>query len=380
MDAGVSKKGPVSKDDSVAANPTDLKSKRVPRKESALSEADVPAGRRLTINDIARLARVSKKTVSRVINQSPFVKGATRDRVAAVIAEHSYVPDPQARGLAFRRSFLIAFIYDNPSPQYVVNAQQGILDALKGSGLELVVRPVNRQAPRFIEEMREFITRQKLAGAVMFPSVSEDEPLAALLRELDTPYVRVASISLDEPEAMIVSHDSQGAAEAARHLAQAGHRLIGHISGPSTFRSSHVRREGFKAGLVESGLTLDPNYAAEGAYTFESGLACAEQLLGLKPRPTAIFAGNDEMALGVYQAARNRGLEIPRDLSVVGFDDSPIASRVWPLLTTVVLPIREIGRIAGRRLRGEIDPADPITGHAMAPMLVVRDSVGPANA
>jgi LacI family transcriptional regulator len=364
----------------VAAHPSDNTLTPDPDGESGPIESENAGRRRLTINDVARLARVSKKTVSRVINQSPFVKSVTRDRVAAVIAEHGYVPDPQARGLAFRRSFLIAFIYDNPSPQYVVNAQQGILDALKGSGLELVVRPVNRQAPHFIEEMREFITRQKLAGAVMFPSVSEDEGLAALMRDLDTPYVRIASISLDEPEAMIVSHDSQGAAGAARHLAQAGHSLIAHISGPSTFRSSHVRREGFEAGLLECGLRLDPAYAAEGAYTFESGLACAEQLLDLQPRPTAIFAGNDEMALGVYQAARNRGLEIPRDLSVIGFDDSPIASRVWPLLTTVVLPIREMGRIAAHRLRGEIDSADPIAGHAVTPVLVVRASVGPPSA
>jgi LacI family transcriptional regulator len=346
-----------------------------PQAQDALLDVEGPSRRRLTINDIARLADVSKKTVSRVINESPFVNAATRERVAAVIAEHSYVPDPQARGLAFRRSFLIAFIYDNPSPQYVVNAQQGILDALRGSGLELVVRPVNRQAPRFIEEMREFITRQKLAGAVMFPSVSEDEALVDLLRELECPYVRIAAISLDKPEAMIVSHDSIGAAAAALHLAAAGHKLIAHISGPKSFRSSHVRREGFKSGLEQSGLSLDPAYTEEGAYTFESGLACAERLLARSPRPTAIFAGNDEMALGVYQAARNRGLEIPRDLSVIGFDDSPIASRVWPLLTTVVLPIRVMGRIAASRLRGEIDASDPIAGHDMAPVLVVRDSV-----
>jgi LacI family transcriptional regulator len=208
----------------------------------------------------------------------------------------------------------------------------------------------------------------------MFPSVSEDEGLVQLLRELDCPYVRIASIALDEPEAMIVSHDSIGAAAAARHLAEAGHTRIAHISGPKTFRSSHERREGFRSGLEQSGLTLDPALSMEAAYTFESGLACAERLLEL--RPTAVFAGNDEMALGVYQAARNRGLEIPRDLSVIGFDDSPIASRVWPLLTTVVLPIRDMGRIAASRLRGgELDPADPMSGQAVAPVLVVRDSV-----
>jgi LacI family transcriptional regulator len=353
----------------VAADPTPV--------TSGGQAAAQPTRRRLTINDIARLAEVSKKTVSRVINESPFVNEATRTRVAEIIAQNGYIPDPQARGLAFRRSFLVAFFYDNPSPQYVVNAQQGILDALRGSSLELVVRPVNRQAPDFLAEMRDVVTRQKFAGVVLFPSVSEDEGLIALLRELGCPYVRIASVLLDRPEAMIVSHDSVGAAAAARHLAAAGHTRIAHISGPRTFRSSHVRREGFESGLVESGLSLSPHLVAEGAYTFQSGLACAERLLALDPRPTAIFAGNDEMALGVYQAARERGLEIPRDLSVVGFDDSPIASRVWPLLTSVALPIVEMGRIAASRLRGVTDPADPLEGRAVTPTLVVRNSVGP---
>ncbi len=343
------------------------------REERGLAIEAAPR-RRLTINDIARMAKVSKKTVSRVINDSPFVRGETRDKVKAIIVAHGYAPDPQARGLAFRRSFLVGFIYDNPNPQYVVNAQQGILDALKGSSLELVVRPVDRQAPGFLAEMRNFVVQQKLAGVVLFPPVSEDQALADLLRDLDCPYVRIASVSLDQPEAMIVSHDSVGAEAAARHLVEAGHRRIAHISGPASFRSSQERRSGFEAGLARSGLALAPSYLAEGAYTFESGLACAERLLKLKQRPTAIFAGNDEMALGVYQAARNLGLEIPRDLSVIGFDDSPLASRVWPLLTTVVLPIREMGRMAGARLRAETgreaEALEPVT-----PILVERDSV-----
>ena len=340
-----------------------------------------PAPRRLTINDIARLANVSKKTVSRVINGTPSKKtSATRERVAAIIAEHGFTPDPQARALAFRRSFLIAFIYDNPNPQYVINAQQGLLDALKGSGLELVVRPANRQAPDFIDEMRDFIVRQKPAGVVMFPSISEDVALTALLKEFDCPYVRVASVSLDQPESMIVSHDSVGAAAVARHLAAAGHRRIAHISGPASFRSSHERRTGFAAGLVECGLALDPAYSLEAAYTYDTGLACARHLLALDPRPTAIFAGNDEMAIGVYDAAQELGLSVPNDLSVVGFDDSPIASRVSPRLTTVVLPIREMGRLAGLRLRGEPDPADPLNGHTLAPVMVIRNSVAPPNA
>lgn len=337
------------------------------------------AGRAVTINDIARLAGVSKKTVSRVINQSPFVKADTREKVEAVIAEHGFSPDPQARGLAFRRSFLIGMIYDNPSPNYVVNMQQGILDAVRGSGLELVVHPCNRTAPDFMTNVRGFVVRQKLFGAVLPPSVSEDEGVAAMLNEAGCPYVRIASVSLDTPEHMVVTNDHLGAAEAARHLVELGHRRIAMITGPELFRSTHERGRGFARGLSESGVSLAPDMVVGGAYTFESGVEAARVLLDRKDRPTAIFTGNDEMALGVYQAARDAGLDIPTDLSVVGFDDVPMASRVWPNLTTVRLPIRDMGRMAAEKLlagsRG-LDPAR-LEQPEVRPALVARDSSAP---
>jgi LacI family transcriptional regulator len=333
--------------------------------------------KRPTINDIARLAGVSKKTVSRVINQSPYVQKETRERIQAVIAEHGYAPDPQARGLAFRRSFLIGLVYDNPNPQYVVNMQLGLLDGMKGSGFELVVHPCDRGSPTFLADLRSFVERQKLFGVVLTPSVSEDERAAALLSEIGCAYVRVASVSVDAPEKMIETRDRLGGQAAARHLADLGHARIAHISGPATFRSSHERRRGFEEGLAEKGLALEGRYAREGAYTFESGIACALDLLKLSPRPTAIFAGNDEMAAGVLQAARQLGLAVPGDLSVVGFDDFQIASRVWPALTSIRTPTREIGRLAAERLIGE--EVEARAEQDRLPSLVVRESTGPAQ-
>src|SRR5215469_487574 len=210
--------------------------------------------KRPTINDIARLAGVSKKTVSRVINQSPYVQKETRERIQAVIAEHGYAPDPQARGLAFRRSFLIGLVYDNPNPQYVVNMQLGLLDGMKGSGFELVVHPCDRNSPTFLEDLRGFVERQRLFGVVLTPSVSEDERAAKLLAEAGCAYVRIASVSLDKPEHMIETRDRLGGLVAARHLTGLGHRRIGLIAGPSTFRSSHERRGGFEEGLAEAGV------------------------------------------------------------------------------------------------------------------------------
>lgn len=347
-----------------------------------MNESRRAGGKPATINDIARLAGVSKKTVSRVINNSPFVKEETRKRVEAIIAEHGFTPDPQARGLAFRRSFLVGMIYDNPSPNYVVNMQQGVLDAVRGSGLELVVHPCNRASGTFLSEVRGFVVRQKLFGVVMPPSVSEDDRVVAILKEADCPYVRIASVSLDEPACMVVTHDSRGAARAARHLAELGHRRIAFISGPDTFRSSHERGRGFREGLAEHGLELDPAYVRQGAYTFESGAEAAADLLAMPQRPTAIFAGNDEMAIGVMKAARDAGLDVPRDLSIVGFDDLPMASRVWPNLTTVRLPIRDMGRMAAEKLTARSRGLDPATlvQPEVDPSLVVRDSTAAPKA
>lgn len=341
--------------------------------EGGGASADKPGGR-ITINDIARLAKVSKKTVSRVINDSPLVREETREKVKAVIKAHGFTPDPQARALAFRRSFLVGMVYDNPSPQYVVNMQRGILDALEDTSFQLVLRPCDRAEKDFLERIRAFVVQQKPFGLILPPSVSEDEPLAAMLRELKCDYVRIASVVLDEPSRMVRTHDFEGAAEAARHIASLGHKLIAHIHGPKSFRSAHERLAGFRAGLGEAGATLDAKLTVEGAYTFDSGVDCAQKLFKSKKRPTAIFTGNDEMAVGVYQAARLAGLRVPEDISIVGFDDTPMASRIWPPMTTVRLPIREMGKAAARLLLNQAAGANEDEPVSFTPQIVVRQS------
>ncbi|MFO1187326.1 MAG: LacI family DNA-binding transcriptional regulator [Alphaproteobacteria bacterium] len=331
--------------------------------------------KRPTINDIARLANVSKKTVSRVINQSPYVREATRTKISQIIDELGFEPDPQARGLALRRSFLVGLVYDNPNAQYIVNIQRGMLDAMRGTGFELVVHPCARGNANFLADVRNFIERQKLYGVVLLPPVSENEALVKMLRSIECPYVRIACMSLDAPANMIVSRDRQGAAEAAEHFVANGHTRIGFIAGPTGYRSSTERRVGFSEALQRHGLALDPSLVVEGAYTFDSGLTAGEELCKRRPRPTAIFASNDEMAAGVYHAVRLAGLKIPDDISIIGYDDSPLALRIWPPLSTVRLPIPDMGRIAAERLlarRHEPDTLDPVE---IVPGLIVRDSV-----
>jgi len=333
--------------------------------------------RKSTINDVARLAGVSKITVSRVINQSPSVKKSTRQDIRAIMELINYQPDPQARGLAFRHSFLVGLIYDNPNPQYVVNVQQGILDGLKGSDYELVVHPCERNNPDFIEEARRFIERQKLRGVILTPSVSEDEYMARMLREIGCDYVRIASVKLDDDRHMLVSNDSHGGRLVARHLCEHGHKRIGLVMGKKGFRSSEERKKGFEEGLDEFGLRLQEKYIVQGEYTFESGIAAGHHLLALSPAPTAIFSANDEMAAGVMQAMRMKQLRAPDDISIVGFDDFQIASNVWPRLTTVHSPTADIGCLAAKHLLSMNKDGSGIPAPVSKPWLVERESSGP---
>lgn len=331
-----------------------------------------------TINDIARLAGVSKKTVSRVINRSPLLNEDTREKVEAVIRDTGYVPNPQARALALGRNFLIGIIHDNPNAQMILNMQQGILEALRDTEFEMVVRPVDRGSATMMEDVRSFITRQRLYGIVILPPISENDELARLCEELGCRYVRMGSAALDDEAHMVASNDRDAVAEATRYLISQGHKRIGLVAGPHGFRSARERREGFELALEEAGIKLPRSMVADGQYTFESGITATEMLLDQSPRPTAIFASNDEMATGVLFAARSRGIAVPEDLSIVGFDDTPIASRLWPPLTTVRWPIVAMGRSAALKLIAGSESDDTIAEPStFLSTLIRRGSVAP---
>jgi LacI family transcriptional regulator len=303
-----------------------------------------------TINDVARLAGVSKKTVSRVINRSPLLNEETRRKVEAVIEELGYVPNPQARALALRRNFLIGLIHDNPNAQMVLNVQEGILEAIRDTEYALVVRPVDRRSPTMVDDVRTFLEQQRLSGVLLLPPISENDDLAAMCRSLGIRYVRMGSAELDVAAHMVASNDRDAVRDATDYLLSQGHRQIGFISGPLGFRSAEERRQGFDAAMTAAGISLSSAYRGEGNYTFESGLAAAERLLDLNPRPTAIFACNDEMAAGVLHAARQRGIDVPQGLSIIGFDDTAIAAHIWPPLTTIRWPIVSMARAAANKL------------------------------
>lgn len=334
-----------------------------------------------TINDVARLAQVSKKTVSRVINKSPLLSDKTRAIVEQVIADIGYVPNPQARALALRHNFVIAVIHDNPNAQFLVKVQQGILEGLRDTEFGMMVQPVDRNSPTVVDSIRRFLDLQRPYGVVLLPPISANDELIELCRSYGCKYVRMASVELDTPEHMVTSNDREAVRDAVRYLIEIGHRRIALIEGPEGFLSAAERRAGYEESMHAAGVAIDPALIRPGAYTFESGKAAALSLLQPEApqaggRPTAIFAANDEMAIGAMMAARQLGIEVPTGLSIIGFDDTPLSSHIWPSLTTIQWPIVAMARTAALKLIAK--PGDlPIEETLLPSSLIKRGSVVP---
>ena len=333
----------------------------------------------LTIADVAEAAGVSNMTVSRVLNRSQRVSESTRVKVEAAIKSLNFVPDPSARGLRSGRSFTIGMVYDNPNAEYIAEVQLGILDATRSAGYELITHPCDFRSDQLASDILSLVHRLRVDGIVLLPPISERQDVVDVLLENKCHLVRIASARLDSKSQFVLSNDRLAAADMVRYLIGEGHEKIGFVSGPGDYRSAHERLTGFKDELINHSIVVIDDYIVEGGYTFESGIECGERLLSLDEPPTAIFASNDEMAAGVIKAAHNKGLNIPRHISVAGFDDSPIASRLSPSLTTIRQPVRDMGRSAASLLlKSIVEPVEEtaLPSDEMTPTLVVRDSTG----
>lgn len=328
-----------------------------------------------TINDVARLSGVSKKTVSRVINRSPSLRLATREKVEKVIAELGYVPNLQARALALQSNFLLTVLHDNPNAQTVLKFQEGVLAAIRGTEFAVAVRPVDRHSPDLLDDIRHFVEIQRPYGVFLLPPISENNSITAMLDAMNCRYVRMGSAPLDVPERMVESNDRAAVQSAVERLIQLGHKRIALVAGPSGFRSARERRAGFLAALERNSLEHDPALEVEGTYRFTSGIEAAEQLLSLDERPTAIFSSNDEMAAGILQYANKNGIRVPDELSLIGFDDAPLAALLWPTLTTVRWPIEQMAMQAARKI---VFPEDvPTEKSQVLSELIERESIAP---
>ena len=332
--------------------------------------------KRSTINDVARIAGVSKRTVSRVINGATNVGHSTRSRIQQVIDELGFSPDKQARGLAASRSYLLGLIYDNPDALYIDQVQRGVLGVCSTLGYELVVHPCDYNADNFIDNCIQFVRRSNIDGVAILPPVSESKELAAALKANGINYVRLASVDLDDHANIVVSDDRAALSDLARYLVSLGHRDIAVISGPSRFYSSKERFEGFRDTLLELNVDLPAHRIIEGKNTYESGIQCARALLIQSPRPAFIFANNDEMAAGVLKVAHEMGIKVPEELSVAGFDDNLLASRIIPSLTTVQRPVTAMAALAAKKIIAIIEnkTATELEEYLVKPHLIIRES------
>jgi LacI family transcriptional regulator len=267
-------------------------------------------------------------------------------------------------------------IYDNRDPLYTDEAQRGALSVCRELGYELVIHPCDRSSDSLTEEALGFVDRSNLDGVIVLPPVSENNDLAGVFRNEQIPYVRLASIGLDTADRVVIANERSAVAAMAEYLVNLGHRKIGYITGPEGRKSTRERLEGFCDALQRLGCAPREEMITRGAYTFESGIACARTLLEMPEPPTAIFASNDEMAAGVIYTAQEMGVEVPGDLSVAGFDDSNLATRIRPSLTTIRRPVREMARLATKKLIASIDGREDEArvGIFLDPVLIIRDS------
>ena len=330
----------------------------------------------VTLSDVAARAGVSIKTVSRVVNREENVSRETRERVEAVLNELDYRPNIFARSLAGSRSYLLSLLFDNPSPSYVLELQLGALRQCRAAGYHLIVEEMDSTSGDFDTQVARLLQGSLADGFILTPPLSDNVEVLGALHERGLPCVRIAPYLTGAAGAAIETDDAAAAADMTRHLLELGHRRIGFIKGHAAHGASHLRTEGFFAAMRAQGLAVELDLVVEGDFSSRSGVEAAERLLMRSDRPTAIFASNDDMALGAMMVASRLGLHIPQDLSICGFDDSRTALLTWPQLTTVRQPVADMSAAAAELLIAHKGPPERMMFDLQ---VVVRGSTGPVR-
>lgn len=351
------------------------------------------APRSITIHDVAKETGVSIKQVSRALRNEPEVSQATRALVLAAAERLNYRPSSSARDLRSAAPSVLGLVVLDfqdgtllrSNHEYRMTLQMGALVACHEFGFGLRIEWLDQQASRPAEQLIERARSKEIGGFVLTGPTAILPGLTSALSDALIPYSVVGAAGAVEGAATVASNDRQAMREMTAAVLQAGHRRIAFIRGNKGWRDADERYAGYREALRDAGVRADPKLVFQGKYSFDSGREAAIRLLDQGQRPTAIMASSDDIAAGVIAVAHQRGLSLPDDLSITGFDDLDIAQKVWPPLTTVHRPIEKMAETAARqviamlRARASMEPLPEL--HVVMPSsLILRESLRPPAA
>jgi len=302
----------------------------------------------VNIRDVAKRAGVSAITVSRAMNNSGAVNPATRERINKAIEELHYVPNTLARSFRSKQTCLLALVLSDVTNPFWTTIARGVEDTASRNGFHVILCNTDESPEKEANHLSVLLQR-RVDGIILAPTTDNKGRLLPL-KQHPMPCVlidrRVEGSKCDT----VVSNGRDGAMKMTQHLVELGHRRIAIVAGPAVISTGQERLEGYRRALQKSGVPLNEDYVVRGNYSEASGYQLVKQLLGQDPRPTAIFAGNNFMAVGALHALREAGLRIPEDIALVGFDDIPQGSLISPALTVVSQPAHEMGVAAAEAL------------------------------
>jgi LacI family transcriptional regulator len=332
-----------------------------------------------TIKDVARLAEVSIKTVSRVINGEAHVTEDTRSRVLAAVRAVGYAPNISARRLVQNKSYMICILMYPGFYQPASAILNITMDISYEENYDILIQPYFPSHARSREKLVSLIYEHRIDGFVTTPPCDAEDFVGDLLNTYKVPLVQINPFNRSDQIPFVAGDDQGGAAAMTEHLVQLGHRRISFLMGPRNMRASFDRLEGYKTCLTKCGIPYDPDLVLDSEFTFDGGYTAARILLDdAHRRPSAIFGGNDEAAYGTIFAAQEMGIQIPDQLSVCGFDNLTMSKNIWPGLTTIHQPAEELVEIATRQLIQKLKNRTDMPKQILVPSrLIIRRSTGP---
>jgi len=339
--------------------------------------------------DVANHAGVSIKTVSRVLNNEPHVQDKLREKVYASVKKLGYIPSASARSLRSNRTYTFHLISPVSIGNYINTIQSGALNASQKHGYNLQVTIMEIELltdPKALAKWcAELVSKKKPDGVILVPPHSDNLLLNKIFNDAKIPIARIGPNEIDDINNVnIIIDDRAAAKEATERLIALGHRRIGFIRGNEDQGATQERFNGYSDALASAKISIDPTIVKPGVFSFESGMNAGLELLSMKDRPTAIFAANDDMAAGVIVAAYRNAIQVPQEVSVIGFDDSELAERIWPTLSTVRQPLESYGKSAVKHLVNRAGngskkrQAEKSLTEILSYEVILRGSTGPA--